>query len=181
MEPEYLESMSLDRPTLAHMSRLPAHRSLWYASLVRRAAAAPVHDWLVEQANLRGFFGAYGSQSYADSPDPSLELEEVIVGLLAPQAPADGRTLKLVVRMLQSGQVNADRLRHWARRERAEGILYWLLDLVPQEELTPELIEIRAHFTKPPRGHRGVEYAYDPQRLVRRPATRDHLWRTKHG
>jgi hypothetical protein len=171
MEPETL--------SLAQICRQPAPRSLWYHRLRQRAGQAPVHAWLIEQANLRGFHGAYNAHSYSAQVDPELTLEDILVGLLSPQAPADGRTFKLVVRILQSGKVDAQRLALQARRERAEGVLHWLLHLVPSTEHTPALVALQEKFATPPRGDRGVRYTYDAERLVRRPAGRLQLWRAK--
>lgn len=171
----------MQRParTLAEACRQPAFRSLWYERLRRQAGSGPPHDWLIDQANLRGFHGAYNSKVHAESPDRSLTDEELLVGLLSPHAPADGRTLKLVVRMLQSSRLNPRRLELLARRERASGVLHWLLRLIPESERTESVRELQKIFATPPRGDRGVAYDYDPQRLVRRPATREQLWRTK--
>lgn len=171
--------MEAEVPTLAQVCRQPAPRSLWYRRLRQRAGQAPVHAWLIEQANLRGFHGAYNAQAYGAQVDPALTLEDIVVGLLSPQAPADGRTFKLVVRILQSGQLDADCLALQARRERAEGVLHWLLHLVPSAEHTPALVALREKFAMSPRGNRGVQYVYDAERLVRRPAGRQQLWRAK--
>jgi hypothetical protein len=138
-----------------------------------------VHAWLIEQANLRGFHGAYNARAYGAQVDSTLTLDDIVVGLLSPRAPADGRTFKLVVRILQSGEVDADRLALQARRERAEGVLHWLIHLVPATEHTPALVALQEKFATPPRGDRGVQYAYDAERLVRRPAGRLQLWRAK--
>lgn len=165
--------------TLAEACREPAFRSLWYERLRRRAGTAPVYDWLIDQANLRGFHGAYNARPCTKQTDEELTVEELAVGLLSPHAPADGRTFKLVVRMIQSGRLNAARVALLARRERASGVLYWLLNQIPPSERTPPVHELSRCFPTPPRGARGVAYAYDPDRLIRRPATRERLWRTK--
>jgi hypothetical protein len=157
----------------------PPLRSFWYRTLVRRAGTRPVHDWLVEQANLRGFYGAFGPSEVVGAHDPSLSLEEVVVALVAPLAPVDGRTFKLVVRILQSGRVDARRL-HWlARRERADRLLHWLLELVPREERNDALEAVAAPFAMPPRAYRAPSIVYDARRLVRRVAGRGDLWRTR--
>lgn len=156
-----------------------AHRSLWREALAVHAVGFtsedPVLDWLVDQANLRGFRGA--SNAVARSTlRPELSVEEIVVGCLTPTAIADGRVLKLVVRMLQSGEVEVPRLLLLARRERAERLLYWLVRGAPEEERTGALVRLYQHFeTKPPRGYVPVRYAYDFGRLRRKPATAGHL------
>lgn len=148
----------------------PPHRSLWRAGLERRAHGVPLDDWLVEQANKRGWYGAYQARPSDEPLDPALTPEEIIVGLAQPHAPADVRTLKLIVRILQAGVVDPDRLRRLARRERADFVLHWLLVQVPGEERTPPLERVAAEFREPPRGYRPPRFRWDPRRLIRRPA-----------
>ncbi|MHB8876652.1 MAG: hypothetical protein ACYC8T_23400, partial [Myxococcaceae bacterium] len=94
-------------------------------------------------------------------------LEDIVVGLLAPQAPAEARVFKLVVRMLQSGRLELDRLLFRAKRERALGPLYWLVWQIPNEERTAAVGALLARLAVPPRGYRALRFRYDPQRLVR--------------
>jgi hypothetical protein len=155
------------------------HRSLWYERLTLRADAIPVHQWLTEQANRRGFLGAYVATYRSKGIEPGLSLEEIVVGLLAPLAPADGRTWKLVLRILQSGQLQTDELRYLARRERADPALYWLLINIPAEEQTPPVRELQQTFSQPPRGFGKIRYRYDFGRLIKRPASRETMWRAK--
>ena len=110
--------------------------------------------------------------------DPSLGLEELVVALVCPHAPADGRTFKLVVRVLQSADVDVARLAFLAKRERASGVLYWLLSIVPEPERNERLSRVARTFSAPPRGYRGVSYRYDAQRLIKRVAT-EAEWRRK--
>lgn len=141
-----------------------------------RAGDMPVHEYLVEEANLRGFLGASRPPT-GRSPDPSLSLEEIVVGLLDPHAPAEARVFKLVLRMLQSGRLEPGRLHLLARRERAAPLLYWLLQITPNPERNAAVERLSAAFSKPPRGFRPPKYRYDPRRLIRRPATREELWK----
>ncbi|MFZ5471033.1 MAG: hypothetical protein ACOZIN_16525 [Myxococcota bacterium] len=166
--------------TIAQASRQLAPRSFWYQGLTRRAQKRPVDAWLIEQANLRGFFGAAVLPTGA-SIDPALALEEIVIGLLSPHAPMEGRALKLIVRLLQSGQLDTDRLRLLAKRERAEPMLHWLLTRIPPEERNPSIEKLRALFASPPRGYRPIQYDYDASRLIRRPATREQLWRARRS
>lgn len=53
--------------------------------------------------------------------DASLELEDLVVGLLMPHAELDARVSKLVVRLLQSPQLDVSRLAFRARRRGGEG------------------------------------------------------------
>lgn len=126
------------------------------------------HEYLIDQANLRGFVGAFSSRDDLGTLDCDLGLEELVVGLVQPHAPADLRALKLVVRILQSGRLDAERLHLLARRERALPTLAWIVDLVPDEERNAPIIEllelIRAH---PPRDTRRPEIRYSSSRLVR--------------
>lgn len=166
--------------SLADVCRQPEFRSLWYQGLARRAVDIPVHDWLIAQANGRGFHGAFGVTQVA-SVDRSLSLEDIVVGLLAPSAPADGRTLKLVLRILQSGRIDTKLLLLLSKRERAEPMLYWLLQRIPAEERNEAIEQLRRCFATPPRGYRPVDYDYDSRRLIRRPASKGKLWRTQRN
>jgi hypothetical protein len=127
---------------------------------------------LVEQANLRGFFGAFGPDAPKGPIDESLTLEEIVCGLLAPQGPADGRLFKLVLRILQSGRVDPTNLALLARRERADHVLVWLLAGVPAVERNPA-IDAVASTMGCPRGHRPPRFDYDMNRLLRRPFRRE--------
>ncbi|MBI4818409.1 MAG: hypothetical protein HY791_19240 [Deltaproteobacteria bacterium] len=147
------------------------HRSFFRQRLLDRAPPCehfdPIQQYLIGQANLRGFFGAYVPDP--GTLDPELGLEEIIVGLLMPHADADGRVLKLVLRIVQSGQVAVERLLLWARRERALGTLSWFVDLVPAEERNAAVEELaRAIARRPPRDSRRPCYRYSPERLLRR-------------
>ncbi len=99
------------------------------------------------------------------------------MALLMPHVLADGRLLKLVVRMLQSAPIDPKRLWLTARREQADRMLYWLITLVPATERTPRLDAVRESHPAPPRGYRSVAYDYDANRLVRRAATKESVWR----
>jgi hypothetical protein len=154
----------------------PAPRSSWRAVLARRIGPRSIQDYLVEEANLRGFWGAYGNAQVARPVDAGLEHEDIIVGLLAPQAPIEGRILKLVLRMCQSGKLDAQRVAFRTRRERADRALHWLLAHVPPGEDTPPVRAIREAL-RPPRGAQPPAYDYDFSRLVRRPA-KGASWQT---
>lgn len=131
----------------------------------------PVEEYLIDQANLRGYHGAFSSRDDLGERDARLADEEIIIGLLQPHAPADLRVVKLIVRMLQKGDVDPHRLSFLAKRERAWFSLAWLLDNVPAEEqigAIPELIDrVRR---EPPRERRRPDIRYSPQRLLRRSA-----------
>ncbi len=165
--------------TFAAAARVPLHWSGFWTSLCRRAGGAEqVTNWLIAQANARGFHGAVVTRE--DPIDQTLTLEDLVVGLLVPQGELDARIVKLVVRLLQSPLLDAPRLAFRARRERADIALAWVLALVPQTERTPSL-EAAGKALRPPRGEARISFNYDSQRLVRRPATRDNLWRAKHS
>jgi hypothetical protein len=163
--------------TLADLAHEPAIRSYWRRSLEERTQPLSVHEYLIDEANMRGFWGAYRSNSVMRPPDEKLELEDIVVGLLAPQAPAEARVFKLVLRILQSHRLNAPKLILRAKRERALGALYWLLAQVPSEERNAAIQELSECIPHSPRGYRALRYLYEPQRLVRRPATKEALWR----
>lgn len=110
-----------------------------------------------------------------------LTLEELVVGLTGPWAEADGRTLKLLLRIIQSGRLDIPRLQKLARRERAEIALHWLMTLTPESERSAGVDELAAALGGTPRGFRGVRYDYRPSRLEGRPATAEQLWRTKRS
>ncbi len=164
--------------TYGERLRQPAHRSFFRKSLARRTRSVPegqdaVHEYLIDQANLRGFFGAFSDRDDWGELAPDLSLEDIVVGLLQPHAPADLRTLKLVVRILQSGRLNLDGLVFLARRERALSVLAWLVDLIPEEECTELIISLRRRIRdNPPRGDRRPDIRYDPGRLLRRRVSR---------
>jgi hypothetical protein len=166
--------------TLGDVTRQAPHWSpLGYRLKKLAGPGVELTDWLIDQANLRGFNGAFNARPVTSALAPSLSLEELVAGLLRPGAVADARVFKLVVRMLQSGQVSVERLCLEARRERVEHILHWLLEPVPLSEHNAALDAFRAAFASTPRGYRGVSYRYDPQRLVRQAATGAQLWRAK--
>lgn len=164
------------RPTHGELSHRPVPRSFWREQLAARTGGLPVSDYLIDEANLRGFRGAFRAQT-ADRPvDSRLSLEDIVVGLLAPQAYVDGRVFKLVLRILQSDQLDLRKLMFRSRREGADGVLYWLLDRVPPVEANHRIEELRSLFARAPRGYRPLDFAYDATRLIRRPARRDS-WR----
>lgn len=134
------------------------------------------HEYLIDEANLRGFWGAFRASTAERALDPELSLEDVVVGLLAPQAPAEARIFKLVLRILQSGRLDCRKLAFRARRERAECALYWLLQQVPIEERNAPVLQLLDQWPNPPRGYRPLDYQYDPRRLVRRRARKEDLW-----
>jgi len=164
--------------TLGALSRQAPPRSLWYERIARDAGAQGAHDWLIEEANLRGFYGAYVASPSRSQPASGLCNEAIIVGLLAPQVEADARTLKLVLRMLQSGRIDNAKLRWWMRKERSHCALYWLWSLVPPSEMNDALRALAPLFVHPPRGYQGNAFVYDPSRLKRRPLTREALCKT---
>jgi hypothetical protein len=169
--------MPLGTLTFADAARMPLHRSFFWAELSKRAGGpGQVTNWLIAQANARGFHGAVVNREEVICP--SLGLEDLVVGLLMPQAELDARVVKLVVRMLQSGLLDASRLAFRARRERADVALSWVLHLVPASEQNPVVIAVAASL-RHPRSAAHINFNYDPQRLVRRPATKDHLWHAK--
>jgi hypothetical protein len=155
----------------------PTPRSFWRERLARVAAPLSVHEYLIDEANLRGFFGAFRSMPVSRQLDASLDLEDVVVGLLAAQAPVEARVFKLVLRILQSGQLENHVLLLRAKRERAIGPLYWLLQQVPSEERNDEVLVLLGNFKTAPRGYRPLRYRYDARRLIRRPAQKRDLWR----
>jgi hypothetical protein len=166
--------VSAPRATYAEKTRRSPHRSLFRDALAQRArAVAPgcdaVHEYLIDQANLRGFLGAYSNREDLGALDPSLRVEEIAVGLLQPHAPAEGRVLKLVLRMVQSDRLDLDRLLLLARRERALPVLAWLVDLVPEPERTPPVRALAERLARhPPRDSSRPELDYTPSRLLRR-------------
>jgi len=92
--------------------------------------------------------------------------------------PLDARIVKLIVRMLQSGELDAEKFAFRARRERADVGLSWVLQLVPTSERTAPVVAVAAAL-RAPRGATEVRFNCDPQRLLRRPATKDQLRRAK--
>jgi hypothetical protein len=175
--PGYGLVMAQEPLTFARAMRQPPHWSAFWTQLTRRAGgAAQVTNWLIAQANARGFHGAFVDRE--SKLDPWLSLEDLVVGLLMPHAELDARVIKLITRVMQSGKLDAEKLAFRARRERADVGLTWLLSLVPEGERTPPLIGV-SEALRPPRGNAKVTFNYDPQRLVRRPATKEQLWRVK--
>ena len=159
------------------LSANPAHRSFFRARLQRLAGARGLEDWLVEEANVRGHLGAVGASVPDREPTPGLSDADLIVALLMPHSEVDGRVFKLVVRMLQRAPIDPTLLWFHARRERADRVLYWLLNLVPATERTEQLVALMAACSTPPRGYSGVRFNYSSARLLRRPATRESVWR----
>jgi hypothetical protein len=155
--------------------REPLHLSFFRRSLAARAAARrvsegedPVHEYLIDQANLRGYLGAYSNRDDRGDVDPTLGIEEIIVGLLQPHAPAEPRVIKLVVRALQTERVNVERLLFLSRRERALPVLAWIARLVPDQERTRPIRDLLDRLREhPPRGSKEPDINYSPDRLVR--------------
>jgi hypothetical protein len=94
-----------------------------------------------------------------------------------PHSQVDGRIFKLVVRMLQRATIDPGHPWFHARRERAGRVLYWLLNLVPVTERTERFVALMELCPAPPRGSSGVRFNYSSARLLRRPATRESVWR----
>lgn len=111
------------------------------------------------------------------NPTPTVSDADLIVALLMPHSEVDGRIFKLVVRMLQRADIDPRVLWLQARRERADRVLYWLLNLVPAAERTERLVALMAVCSTPPRGYSGVRFDSSSARLLRRPATRESVWR----
>jgi hypothetical protein len=155
-----------------------APRSLWWLDLTQRAAPGRMEEWLVGEANARGYLGASGRQLPQRTPDARLCDEDLVVALLSPRAEVDARILKLVVRMLQSGRLDFTRLLLRARRENAIGPLFWLVNVIPAQERNAPISKLLGLLPAPPRGYREPDYRFDPQRLVRRVARKGDLWRT---
>lgn len=169
--------MGLQTLTFADAARVPLHWSAFWAELSRKAGGpAQVTDWLIAQANARGFHGAIVTRE--EPIDAALGLEDLVVGLLMPHAELDARVVKLVVRLLQSNQLDSAKLAFRARRERADIALSWVLNLVPEGERNPSIVAM-ASALRAPRDQARVRFNYDPQRLVHRAASKDHLWRAK--
>ena len=164
-------------PTFAERARMTKHRSFFRDRLQRLAGQRAVVDWLVEEANVRGYFGVTTLELRERAPTPGLSDEEIVAGLLMPHAVLDVRLFKLVVRMIQRGNIDARRLWLEARKERADSVLFWLLEQVPGEERTSEVEQVAAAQPVPPRGYRPLPIQYDPRRLLRRPANRETTWR----
>ncbi len=164
-------------PTLGSLSGNPAHRSFFREGLQRLAGQRQLTDWLVEEANVRGYLGAVGPQIPERAPTPSLSDADLIVALLMPHSEVDGRLFKLVVRMLQRAAINPTVLWFHARRERADRVLYWLLNLVPAAERSAPLLALLETCPAAPRGYCGVRFNYSSARLLRRPATKESVWK----
>jgi hypothetical protein len=155
------------------------HVSFFRRRMERLAGTAALTEWAVSELNARGYFGAYGAGASVAAPTPGVSVEELLVLLAMPHAEADGRLFKLIVRTVQRGPVDVSRLARLARQEHAEALLAWLLRNLPESEHTPATRELadRLH----PRGRLDVSYRYDFERLVRRPATKEQLWRRPRG
>lgn len=175
--------------TYGERARQPCHRSFFRDRLAAAAErsglygdfepARRVHEYLIDQANLRGHWGAFSRRGPVGAPDAELCLEEIVVGLLQPHAPWEGRVVKLVVRILQSGEIEPARLVFGARREYALSNLKWLVDRIPAPERTDDVERVAsALHARPPRAPRPPSVRYDPSRLLRRPATARRLRRT---
>lgn len=163
--------------TLGSVSANPAHRSFFRERLQRLAGSAALDDWLVEEANVRGHLGAVGVDIPERAPTVGISSEELIIALLMPHSPVDGRLFKLVIRMLQRAHIDPKSLWLGARRERADGVLYWLLQQVPASERTGSIEALLAVNPSAPRGYRGLRFDYDGSRLLRRPATKESVWK----
>ncbi len=164
------------QPTFGELSATPRHRSFFRLKLQRIAGVRPLDEWLVEEANVRGYFGAVGVGALNRQPTDGLSDEALIVALLMPHTPVDGRLFKLVLRMLQRAPIDVSRLWFWAKREQADGVLFWLLSRVPEAEMTPPVVRALSSHHRP-RGHRPLKYNYDAQRLVQRVATKESVCR----
>ena len=151
------------------------HRSFFRRAVAVRASVRPVspgedpvHEYLIDQANLRGYLGAYSDRDDRGELDPSLSIEEILVGLLQPHAPAELRLVKLVVRALQSGNVDINRLLFLSKRERALPVLAWIIELIPSEEQTPSIGELQQRLRDdPPRDRKRPNINYTSDRLRR--------------
>jgi hypothetical protein len=171
--------MSAAPARFADAAHVSLHWSAFRVRLTRKAGGSSlVTNWLIAQANARGFHGA--AVTLEAAVDPSLDLEDLVVGLMMPHAELDARVVKLVVRLLQSARLDPAKLAFRARRERADLALYWVLGVIPEGERN-EAVRVFAGHLRAPRVTTGVEFDYDPQRLVRRAASRDHLWRAKQS
>lgn len=146
------------------------HYSFWRRELEHRAGEVPVDDWLVEQANLRGYHGAWQARPSGSALDETTSLEDIVVGLCQPHAPLEMRAVKLVLRILQSGAVDPGHLAILARRERADHVLHWLCALVPDPERIGSFPAVAEAFRNQPRGYRPPDLRYDAGRLVKRGA-----------
>lgn len=131
----------------------------------------------MEEANVRGHLGAVNSEVPDRLPTPRVSDSDLIVALLMPHSEVDGRIFKLVVRMLQRAPIEPRVLWFHARRERADRVLYWLLNLVPDSERTTSVLSLIEACPTPPRGYSGVRFDYSSARLLRRPATKESVWR----
>lgn len=165
--------------TLEAATRQTAHTSLFRRRVQARAGTAALTGWAVEQLNHRGFYGAWAEAPADGAPDEAVTLEELVVLLTMPQADADPRLWKLVVRTIQRGPIDVRRLARLARQERAEGLLAWLLEGLPAEEATDTTRALRAALH--PRDARAPDVRYDFERLRRRPASKERLWRRPPG
>lgn len=162
-------------PTFAERARLTLHRSFFRERLQRVAGERALTDWLVEEANVRGYFGATGTSVPDRAPCAWLTDEQLVAALLMPHAVLDVRLFKLVVRLLQAGKVAPQRLWLEARKERADSTLFWLLQQVPASEKTPALERLLP--ASAPRGYRPLPIEYDSRRLLKREATKASTWK----
>jgi hypothetical protein len=165
------------KPTFGSLSGNPPHRSFFREKLQRLAGEQALDDWLVDEANVRGHVGAISATLTDRPPTAAVSDESLVVALLMPHTPADGRLFKLVVRMLQKAALDPQALWFQARRERAEPVLHWLLQQIPASERTGAVAALAALTSTPPRGYRGLNFNYDGSRLLRRPATKESVWK----
>lgn len=160
-------------------TRHARHFSFFRRRLERLAQTPALTDWAVTELNLRGYLGAYAADVPGRPPTSGVSIEELLTLLAMPHAEADGRLFKLIVRTLQRGPIDVDRLARLARQEQAEPLLAWLLRHLPEQEHTPTTRELAARLS--PRGSSELDYRYDFDRLVRRPASREQLWHRPRG
>jgi hypothetical protein len=155
------------------VSHQPEHLSFWRQGLAQRATGIggpdPVQEYLVRQANLRGFWATSSAGPWG-TLDPALTLEEIVVGMCMSHALADGRVFSLVLAIAESGKVDPGRLRLLAEREKAHVILDWLFRNIPASRVNEPVKTLQASFAaRPPRGSSRVEYRYDFNRLLSKP------------
>lgn len=156
-----------------------AHVSFFRRRLQRIAGTSALTDWAVEELNRRGHLGASAAYVPEQPITSAVSLEELLVLLAMPHAEVDGRHFKLIVRAVQRGPVDVRRLARLAKQEHADTLLAWLLRHLPESEHTESTRSLAAELR--PRMPGEPSYRYDFDRLLRRPATREHLWRRTHG
>ncbi len=156
-----------------------AHVSFFRRRLAPLAGGRSLTAWVVEELNVRGHLGAYGAALPQRAPNDQVSLEELVTLLAMPHTELDGRLFKLLVRTLQRGPIDVPRLARLAKQEHADTLLAWLLRHLPEGEHTETTRALAARLA--PRGSGAVSYQYDFDRLVRRPASKEHLWRRPRG